>query len=211
VVAGEIGDPVRSRGRSRHGTAIDRRADSVEYSGRQRAPPDAGVHQVAALMGVGTTHLHHQLPSHRPRRTENSMSEKGEHLAPGPVPPTVPPLRAPVQIDASKPWLSIARQPMWSALGSTAIFQPDSRRDDWLHSECDPGSVNGSEKRVLAPRTQSRRGPSKQKGGGSHAPGSTARWLPRAVGALHRAPGMRQRLSRSRLSQGVCPSDRVLV
>jgi hypothetical protein len=30
----------------------------------------------------------------------------------------------------------------------TAIFQPDSRRHDWLHSECDPGSVKGSEKRV---------------------------------------------------------------
>lgn len=52
VAAGAIADPAKSRGRSRHGTAIDHLANSVALVGRHSTPPDARVQKVIALIEV---------------------------------------------------------------------------------------------------------------------------------------------------------------
>ena len=44
VAAGVIAKAAKSRGRSRHGTAIDPRADGGDYGGQQRAPAHARIH-----------------------------------------------------------------------------------------------------------------------------------------------------------------------
>ena len=53
MAAGLADQVAKSRGRSRHGTAIDRIVNGVAFVGRHRPPPDARVQQPTALIEVG--------------------------------------------------------------------------------------------------------------------------------------------------------------
>jgi hypothetical protein len=91
VAAGVIADPAKSRGRSRHGTAIDHVAGGVALVGRQKTPPDAPVRQLAAASELGESIC-------PPRRvhidrdfTRGKVSARGNTSRGGVFPPVFPP------------------------------------------------------------------------------------------------------------------------
>ena len=98
MAAGVIADPARSRGRSRHGTVIDRLAGGVELV---RAAKGAARSAPSVSRGADCSW---NKPRVRPAASASlAMSAgldaaEGEHLARGPVPPTVPPLEVTAQI-----------------------------------------------------------------------------------------------------------------
>jgi hypothetical protein len=56
--AGVIADPAKSSGRSRHGSAIDRLADRVEFMRAAKGAAQCSRSQIALLREVGTKHPH---------------------------------------------------------------------------------------------------------------------------------------------------------
>ena len=179
MAAGLAGQAAKSRGRSRHGTAIDRLADGVALVGRHRTPPDARVQQLAALIEVGAKQSHGAAHFASTAIRVEPGGREGEHLARGPVPPPCSPSCSPRTWTAERASICGAliqlriELAIQLAIGSS-VPSGDSTRAANDFVACDLGADNGSDKRgVSNPRTGSGTG-DRAKQGGCSRPGSTA-------------------------------------
>jgi len=89
VAAGEIAHAVKSRGRSRHGPAIERAVDDDSSAGGKNRRPLAVLDKSRSPFQLwrGLEGQCHQV---EPRRADETPGAQGEHLARRPVPPLVP-------------------------------------------------------------------------------------------------------------------------